>query len=442
MLQRMLIDKIENRILVGIVAFVGIMVLVGWVAINEGARMRSFENQFEARSIERGAELFAANCSTCHGNEGQGINGRAPALNSPHLFGYDYFASIDGQLDTLTAQDAALEAELSAMMDEIRAGVTDERRAEILERQGEISEERDNIALQLADLQTQKQDLIVSLQGAIDNGYPIADQLTADGETVTVIQPSRLQQLSWGSTLEAFVLTTLIHGRPTSVGYWPEPMVSWERTGGGSLRRDQIQDITNFILNWDKGNDWTIEDALAVNQYGIVPGLGGGSGEQVPPVGSDVDAILQRLEEQSIVGDPVRGGQIYTNASTSDLGRRLGCSGCHAGGLSAPDTALTWDAVLTDRLSDPALADYTPEHYIIESIVQPGNYVVSGYSSGVMPSTFGEQMSLQDVADIIVYLRSYSESEVGSSLEGDGSASAAPEATAEPEATEEPASGE
>ncbi|GAB4347064.1 MAG: hypothetical protein Kow00117_23700 [Phototrophicales bacterium] len=425
MLQRMLIDKIENRILVGIVAFVGVMILVGWVAINEGARMSSFERQFEARSIERGAELFAANCSTCHGAEGLGINGRAPALNSPHLFGYDYFAEINNEIDRLQERDAELEAELGAMMDEIRAGVSDERRAEILERQTEISEERDSIATQLADLETQKQDLIVALQPAIDNGYPITTQLTADGESVTVIQPSRLAQLGWSNTLESFILTTLIHGRPTSIGYWPQPMVAWEQTAGGPLRRDQIQDITNYILNWDKGNDWTLEDALRVQQYGIVPGLGGGGGEQVPPVGVDVDAILQRLEEQNIVGDPVRGGQIYTNAATSQLGRRLGCSGCHMGGVAAPNTEETWDAILNERLNDPALAGYTPERYLVESIVQPGNYVVPGWPAGQMPANFGEQMSLQDIADVIVYLRSYSDSEVGSWLEGTGEAAPA-----------------
>ena len=77
-MHRMLIERIENRILVGIIAFVGIMVLVGWVAINENARMASFSRQYDARSIERGAELFAGSCSTCHGTDGLGILGRAP----------------------------------------------------------------------------------------------------------------------------------------------------------------------------------------------------------------------------------------------------------------------------------------------------------------------------------------------------------------------------
>ena len=69
--------------------FVGMMILVGWVAINEEARMQAFVRQHTGRSIERGAELFASLCSECHGEEGYGADNRAPGLNNPHLFGFD-----------------------------------------------------------------------------------------------------------------------------------------------------------------------------------------------------------------------------------------------------------------------------------------------------------------------------------------------------------------
>ena len=36
------IRSIEGRIVAGITMFVGMMILVGWVAINEEARMQSF----------------------------------------------------------------------------------------------------------------------------------------------------------------------------------------------------------------------------------------------------------------------------------------------------------------------------------------------------------------------------------------------------------------
>ena len=64
------IKSIEGRVLAGITMFVGMMILVGWVAINEEARMKAFVQQHTGRSVERGAELFASLCSECHGEDG------------------------------------------------------------------------------------------------------------------------------------------------------------------------------------------------------------------------------------------------------------------------------------------------------------------------------------------------------------------------------------
>src|SRR5262245_12173383 len=92
------IKSIEGRILAGIVTFVAVMILVGWIAINEPARMASFERLHVGRSIERGGELFASNCSTCHGTDGLGIVDRAPALDNPMLFGFNFLSGINSQI--------------------------------------------------------------------------------------------------------------------------------------------------------------------------------------------------------------------------------------------------------------------------------------------------------------------------------------------------------
>lgn len=78
--------KMDQKIILGTAFFFGILLLVGWVFINENGRMAEFTDQFVARSIERGATVFESNCSTCHGEFGQGIPSRAPALNNPRLF--------------------------------------------------------------------------------------------------------------------------------------------------------------------------------------------------------------------------------------------------------------------------------------------------------------------------------------------------------------------
>jgi len=441
----MLIDKMENRILVGIAAFVGVMILVGWVAINENARMASFERQYLARSIERGAELFAANCSTCHGVDGRGLAGRGPALNSPHLFGYDYFAEVDAQIAALEDEEAALNAELEGYRDElISPDITDERRAEILARREEITARisgEEGIRAQLADLREQRNTIGDQLQPAIDAGYPL--QFTADGVEYldTNIDgspdgPSRLSQVSWGGTLYNFVFTTLVHGRPTSISYWGgNQMAAWAQTAGGPLRNDQIDDLTNYILNWDKSNDWTIEDAILVQQYAIVPGEGGTAEASAEPVGNDVDAIVQTITDDGITGDPMRGQQLYNGGERSQLGQRLSCSGCHGVG-QGPATEETWDAVVNERLSLDQFAGYSAEQYIIESIVRPGEYIVDGWGAS-MPGNYGTQLSVQDIADITVYLRSYSGTDHPESFLQEGSGGGDAEEEADTEEAEE-----
>ncbi len=356
-LKRLVFERIDHRVFVGILSFLAIMVLVGWIAINESARMAAFEEQFLARSIERGATQFNALCSTCHGIDGRGIIGRAPGLNSPYLFGHNYLAEVDRQISTLTAEKDA--------------GATPERSAEI--------------DVELAALVAERDAIFTSLQPAIDKGY--------DPE-----EPSRLQNLGWSSTLRSFVTTTIISGRPPSSSYWPEPMAAWSQTAGGPLRMDQIQDLTNYILNWDMGSAWTVEDANAINQFPIVPvDPATVVVSDVPTVGAatELPVIMENLA--TVVGDPQTGQTLYNGS--------LACAGCHMTEAVAPLTAGTWTRVTDVRLLDPANNALTGEEYLAQSITHPGAYVVPGYPDGVMPQNFGDRLSYQDLADLIAYLK-------------------------------------
>ncbi|HRF95763.1 MAG TPA: hypothetical protein PLZ51_11235, partial [Aggregatilineales bacterium] len=62
---------------------------------------------------------------------------------------------------------------------------------------------------------------------------------------------------------------------------------------------------------------------------------------------------------------------------------------------------------LTTLSAEAQFAGYSVEKYMVESIVNPGAYIVSGYS-GNMPATFGESMSIQDIADVLAYLHTFS----------------------------------
>ena len=57
-------------------------------------------------------------------------------------------------------------------------------------------------------------------------------------------------------------------------------------------------------------------------------------------------------------------------------------------------------------------ADYageadTAEQYLFESVADPNAYLVSGFQAGVMPTDFGDRVTLQQMADILAYMLSF-----------------------------------
>jgi mono/diheme cytochrome c family protein len=373
MLQRLIFERIEQRILVGTLSFLAIMVLVGWIAINEGGRMAAFEQQYLARSVERGASLFAANCTACHGLDGLGGAGAGPALNSPYLFGHDYFADLNRETQTLNSE-------------KINASTTPERVVEIDARLAEIETER---AARLSLFST-----ISNIPGNYDPE-----------------KPSRLSNLGYSGSLRSYILTTLIHGRPNSIQYWNNPMVAWGQTAGGPLRMDQLEDLTNYILNFDKGDAWTVEDALAVRQYPITVvnvALAGPPRETIAPADTDpstLDLTAIVAEVGNFQGNPQSGQTLYNGA--------LGCAGCHMNAAVAPPTEGTWTRAVDSRSPATGL---TAEAYLIHSILYPGEYLAPGAPyltqaeyPNVMPANFAGRLTYQELADLVAYLETHDE---------------------------------
>ncbi len=173
----MFIKSVESRILTGIVMFVAIMILVGWVAINEEARMQAFVYQHTGRSVERGAELYASLCAECHGEEGYGALLRAPGLNNPHFFGYD---PVGEQTAAITNASRTL-VRLSDDSDDLLAELTDAVNPPGGERQNQIQVEMEAIQTQIdnqksiiAEAVAARQAILGSLSTAVDKGlFPL-----------------------------------------------------------------------------------------------------------------------------------------------------------------------------------------------------------------------------------------------------------------------------
>jgi mono/diheme cytochrome c family protein len=278
----------QIRIALGAVLFMLVIAVVGYVIINEGllpgqtGRMQKFDAQVLGRSIEAGALLFQNNCVGCHGVQGQGIPGVAPALNAADLF---------------------------------------------------------------------------------------------SGE--------RLKKVGYSGKVEDYIRGTIAVGRPVKTNpSYPNPMPTWGQAFGGPLRDDQINNLTNFIMNWK-------DQALAAPAQ---PAAGAAPSAQA--VGTALDTPLP--------------------AGVADNGQKIfaaqGCAACHS---LKPDEKLVGPSLagIATRAGDRVkAADYkgkttTGELYIRESIVQPSAYVVPGFSDGVMPQDFGKvKLSAQDLADLIAFL--------------------------------------
>ncbi len=528
MIGRHLFQSIDNRILFGITTFMITMVLLGWVAINELPRMRAFEEQFLARSIENGASLFVANCTRCHGETGLGIAGYAPALNNPQLFGYDYMAELDAQIaqlhaeekemlldiavlgrdvTTVTAQIASWEAELSGLeqnsedareldaqiaaykerlaldaelasqrlefaqqrigsdllWSKIRILTEENSKREVLlaeqtliegqlAAEGEeaaTQEEKNTLSQRLAEIQADiaalpdRSQELATLQASYDSGLAELRELESSGgdeEEINILRralgldtisaelaekqsarealltemtlaiargydpdrPDRLVNVEWGDTLHSFIFSSVEGGRPVSIAYWgdEQQMPTWSDKFGGPFRDDQITDLTNFILNYDR--EWTMGDLLAVNQFSLEPGQDGGGAADVETVGSDVQLALASIADLN--GDVARGELLYEGQTPTEALVVLGCASCHQAG-NAPETAGTWTRVLEQRLTEPQFIDYSPERYVVESILQVDAYEAPGSWAVVMPSGFSNQLTAQDLADLLAFIQ-------------------------------------
>jgi cytochrome c oxidase subunit II len=102
------------------------------------------------------------------------------------------------------------------------------------------------------------------------------------------------------------------------------------------------------------------------------------------------------------------GGGANANAQGKQVFTANGCGGCHtladagANGTVGPNlTNIDADAAKYGKQQNES-----PQQYVKDSIVNPEKFTVPGFPKGVMPSTFGQQLSPQQLDALVKYLLS------------------------------------
>ena len=101
--------------------------------------------------------------------------------------------------------------------------------------------------------------------------------------------------------------------------------------------------------------------------------------------------------------------QTGATLSPAERGRQVaeqaGCLACHSVD-GAPSVGPTWKGLFgsTRTLADGSTA-VADEAYLYESIVDPGAKVVEGFPDNVMPRTFGQSLTGEQIRDLIEYIK-------------------------------------
>ncbi len=194
----------------------------------------------------------------------------------------------------------------------------------------------------------------------------------------------------FGGTVSDFIRLTVSAGRPiqtewaSAQGGFANRMPTWGQPYGGPLTTDQIEDIVNYVANWQ---------AQAV-AGGVQPAFQG--------VGSGLTVTLP-------TGDAARGQQLFAQQVKQANGLNAPCTACHSLTPGEIKVGPSLAGVATRAATrEPGK---TAEQYIRESIQQPNAYIVpddpkfkGANGKSVMPEGLGNSMSPQDLADLIAYL--------------------------------------
>ena len=198
----------------------------------------------------------------------------------------------------------------------------------------------------------------------------------------------RLADVGFAGTLYDYIELTVASGRPSKVDtQWSVMMPTWSSRYGGPLRDDQTEQVARYVMNWE---------TQALEQT------------------ADEDPWIPFEDTPTTVvptGDEIQGdadaGAVQEPRAPSELFVSMGCIACH-----------NLDEIQTDSNRGPVgpnmgnlaenastrVSGQLAQEYVHNSIVSPNSHVVDGYFPNIMPQTFAEQMTEEEINSLVNWL--------------------------------------
>lgn len=104
-------------------------------------------------------------------------------------------------------------------------------------------------------------------------------------------------------------------------------------------------------------------------------------------------------EEAAAQGDAAAGEALY---GQSLIGSQPGCITCHS---LEPGVTMVGPSLATiGAEAGSRVAGVSAEDYLQQSILEPNAFVVEGFAQGLMPATLADELTAQQVDDLVAFL--------------------------------------
>lgn len=118
--------------------------------------------------------------------------------------------------------------------------------------------------------------------------------------------------------------------------------------------------------------------------------------------GGDGDKTTEEQEKAApaaSAGDAVRGKNLF---SKTVIGSQPGCVTCHS--LESDRILVGPSMAAIGTRAATRVSGQSAEDYIRESILNTDSFTVDGFAAGVMPAALADELSDQQVEDLVAYL--------------------------------------